>query len=448
MNHIYLIDDDVFFNKTLSSYLKKQNFEVSTFFNAETFLEAYKNGAQPDLVVTDYRLPNLNGLDLIKQLKVSNPHVPVILITSYSDVKTAVKSIKLGAYEYITKPLIPDEFVKIIQLALSKKIQDIKIAPAAKPTLIKGDAMPDLWHKIELVSPTNLSVVIRGESGTGKELIAKYIHQNSQRSEEPFISVDCGALPQETALSELFGHVKGAFTGAINTKKGQFELAHKGTLFLDEIGNLSYAAQIMLLRAIQERKIKRLGDEKDLEVDIRLICATNENLETAISDNKFRQDLFYRINEFPLHLKPLRERFSDLEFFINQFATEASHELQKPYTGIDPKIIAYFKQYSWPGNLRELKNYIKRAVLMSADGFINQSLLPELHIESSDVPSLEIIETSNTHSLKSKNEALEIETIKNTLEKNFYNKTKTANELNITRATLYKKIKKYNLLDH
>ena len=447
MNHIYLIDDDVFFNKTLGTYLKKQNFEVSAFFNAESFLDAYKKGGKPDLVVTDYRLPNLNGLDLIKQLKISNPNLPVILITSYSDVKIAVKSIKLGAYEYITKPLIPDEFVKIIQLALSKTTQEIKSNPTNKPQLIKGNSMPELWHKIELVAPTNLSVLIRGESGTGKELVAQYIHENSSRKKEVFISVDCGALPNETVLSELFGHVKGAFTGAINSKKGQFELAHKGTLFLDEIGNLPYNAQVMLLRAIQERKIKRMGDEQEIEIDIRLIAATNENLESAIAQNKFRQDLYYRINEFPLYLNPLKERLDDLEVFINQFATEASEELQKPYTGFDVEILSYFKTYSWPGNLRELKNYIKRAVLMSPNGFIDLNLLPIFHQETA--PEQQVKPShENQSSLKSKNEALEYQTIKNALEKNFYNKSKTAEELNITRATLYKKITKYNLLDN
>ncbi|MFN2261976.1 MAG: sigma-54-dependent transcriptional regulator [Psychroflexus sp.] len=449
MQKILIVDDDPFFNKTLSNYLKRFSYVVETATSAEMALSQIHE-KNYDLILTDYRLPEMNGLDLIAKIK-SNSDIPVILITNYSDVRTAVNSIKLGAFEFISKPVIPEELKLVVEKAIhkdkksqnsSKTFQNEKSNTAFEKSLVKGNTSEaqELWSFAAQVAPTNMSVLITGESGTGKEYVARFIHEHSDRSKQNFVAIDCGALPENIASSELFGHTKGAFTGAELEKKGQFEYADGGTLFLDEIGNLSYDSQVKLLRVLQERKIKRLGANKEIAVDLRIIAATNENLKTAIENGDFRNDLFHRLNEFNLKIPPLRVRDTDFDEFIHFFMNEASNELNKPNVSIDSELISELKKYDWPGNLRELKNLMKRAVLLSSDGKILKQHLPQSIFEIQD--NFEHAKVSN---LKENQQIHEREIILKCLKKNKYNKSKTAKELNIDRTTLYNKIKTLDL---
>ena len=435
MKTVFLIDDDIFFAKSLSKLLIKNGFEVKDFYSFKAFSRAFDAHTKVDLVITDFKLPDRNGLDLIKHVKKLRSNLPVLLITNYSDITTAVKSIKLGAFEFISKPIITDEFLKVVKQSIQSQPSTFQIKN--DPKLIKGNSMPKFWNQVDKVAQSNYSVLITGESGSGKELVARYIHDNSLRKDQKFVAVDCGALSEEMILSELFGHEKGAFTDAVQKKIGQFEFANNGTLFLDEIGNLSYRSQLKLLRALQERKIKPLGSHEDIPIDIRLICATNENLENNISKNQFRLDLFHRINEFPISVPPLRERLEDLDLYINFFGNLSAKELNKTFKGVDFDLYKKLKAYHWPGNLRELNNFIKRGLLLSDDGIILEEHLPNLSVN----PKPQEL----TNNLKSNQEISEKKIIENVLKKHQYNKTKTAEELGITRATLYKKIKQFNI---
>lgn len=451
MKHILLIDDDAFFIKTLSNYLKRFNYQVSTETNAESALKLIDQTAF-DLVITDYKLPKSDGLAVIENLKKNHPEVPVILITNYSDIRTAVKSIKLGAFEFISKPIIPDEFKIVIQKALenteeesqsnfkkenTQKEKEQTQQSADEPALIKGvnAKAVQLWQFAKQVAPTNMSVLITGESGTGKEYVAQYIHDHSERANKKFVAVDCGALPENIASSELFGHVKGAFTGATHDKVGQFEYADGGTLFLDEIGNLAYETQVKLLRVLQEQSIKRVGDTKDIKIDVRVIAATNEMLQSAIDDNAFRLDLYHRLNEFELTTPALRHRPEDFEDFVKFFIKIASQELNKAVPRISIKLIERLSYYDWPGNLRELKNLMKRAVLLAQDGEILEAHLPQA-ILGKEQPKV---------NLKDAKEHQEKQLILEELEKQRYNKSKVAKALDIDRSTLYNKLKQYDI---
>ncbi|NBC58174.1 MAG: response regulator [Bacteroidetes bacterium] len=435
METVFLIDDDIFFSKSLSNLLSKYNYNVETFHSYSKFIKSFNAHAKVDLVITDFKLPDNDGLELIKTVKATRPDLPVILITNYCDISTAVKSIKLGAFEFVSKPIISEEFLKVVKQSLQSK--NTLVEKPEPNELIKGESMKGFWKQVDKVAQSNFSVLITGESGSGKELIARYIHDKSSRKDKKFVAVDCGAISEEMVLSELFGHEKGAFTGAIQKKIGQFEYTHKGTLFLDEIGNLSYNSQLKILRALQERKIRRLGGNEDIKIDIRLICATNENLEKAINQNHFRLDLYHRINEFPIHVPPLRERLEDLDLYMEFFAQQAALQLDKKFKGIDKRLRKKLKDYHWPGNLRELNNFMKRGVLLADEEVITEDHLPELSIQ--DNPS------SNTNNLKSIQSQNEKKTIEDVLKKYKYNKSKAAEELGITRATLYKKIDEFDL---
>jgi two-component system response regulator HydG len=447
VSKLLIVDDDPFFNKTLSNYLKRHDYEIETASSAEDALDELKISAF-DLVISDYRLPKMDGLALIEHIK-ANFHIPVILITNYSDIRTAVKSIKLGAFEFVSKPIIPEEFRLVIENALqgpkpeatdSKKISK----PKTTSTVVKGNSKEAdlLWSYALQVAPTQISVLITGESGTGKEYVAKYIHEHSKRKEKPFVAIDCGALPESIASSELFGHLKGAFTGADRDKKGQFEYANGGTLFLDEIGNLSYESQVKLLRVLQERKIRPLGGNQEKEIDVRIIAATNEDLGSAIAENKFRNDLFHRLNEFSLNIPSLKDREDDLEEFVHYFIGQACTELDKEKVNISKEVIEDLKQYDWPGNLRELKNLMKRASLLCQEGTIEHQHLPASIFEKEQVAKGKL---ANSNDLKEVKEHHEREIILKCLEKNKFNKSKTAKELNIDRTTLYNKIKSLGL---
>ena len=394
MKKILIIDDDLDICLLLNRYLTKKGYEVEEAYKAEAGISKAK-AKDFNVVLCDFRLPDMSGLEVIQNIKKIKPRTQVIIITGYSDIKMAVKTVKVGAYEYVTKPIHPEEILLTIEQAI-KLSGDENTAPKASATASRGktngnaaggetldyvkgrSAKSKLIHQsIELIAPTNMSVIILGETGTGKEVVARTIHNLSSRSDMPFVAVDCGALPKELAASELFGHVKGAFTGAIRDKEGQFEVAKGGTLFLDEIGNLSYENQIKLLRVLQERKIKRVGGTRDIDIDVRIVVATNEDLKEAVGRGDFRQDLYYRLNEFKIELPPLRERQSDLLEFAEFFLQSANQQLDKDVKAFDPEVETKLKAYYWHGNLRELKNVVKRATLLSTSDTIKLNALPE-----------------------------------------------------------------------
>lgn len=450
MPKILLIEDDIAFCKLLEKFLIKKAFEVTTTFSATEAREAVKNESF-DLILTDLRLPDSDGIGLMSEFKNTYPQIPVILMTGYSDVNTAVKAIKNGASDYISKPFNPDEVLLVITNALQTRKEEEEQAPikekkitkkqsssAGENEFVKGISVASkkLLDHIQLVSPTDMSVLIIGESGTGKEIIAKSIHQQSRRKDNNFIAVDCGAIPKELAASEFFGHLKGSFTGAISDKKGYFEAANGGTLFLDEIGNLSYENQIQLLRALQERKIKPVGSNKEINVDIRIITATNEDLREAVKNGDFREDLYHRINEFSIQSPSLKDRGEDLMVFADYFLEKANQQLHKDVIGFSPEVVTIFQNYSWPGNLRELQNCVKRATLLTRGDFIEKDVLPaEFFQIQNQSPATEVFSLSEN----------ERETIISALSKTQNNKSEAAKLLKITRKTLYNKLKQYNI---
>ncbi len=432
----------------LQGLLKRKNFDADTVFSAGEALKRLENN-QFDLVLSDFRLPDFDGLDLLQKIKSMHPQVPVIIMTSYADIRTAVNAIKMGAFEYVTKPLNPDEILLLINSAL-EKAEDANNSKKSKEKkkkeeieFVRGNSSNSLQidQYIKLVAPTDMSVIIEGESGTGKEIAARRIHFDSKRKKKAFVAVDCGALSTDLAGSELFGHIKGSFTGAINDKEGQFESAQGGTLFLDEIGNLSYEIQMKLLRALQERKVRRIGSNKDIDVDVRIVVATNEDLSVSVNKGDFREDLYHRLNEFKITVPSLRNRIEDIELFANYFLELSNNELNKDISGFSSEVLDKFKSYSWPGNLRELRNVIRRSVLLSPEKQVELISLPN-EILNDTLSNNYIVEGSNLKLIQAANEK---ELIVSTLRKVNYNKSKAARLLNIDRKTLYNKIKQYGI---
>ena len=444
MPNILVIEDDIAFCNLLEKFLTKQKYNVVTSYSAtESKLAISKQNF--DLILTDLRLPDADGISLMSEFQEKFPQIPVILMTGYADVNTAVKAIKNGATDYISKPFNPDEVLLVIANALKTGTIVNQEKEVVKKTSSKNNseihfvqgiskASKKLSEHIKLVSPTDISVLIIGESGTGKEIIAKSIHQKSLRKNQNFIAVDCGAIPKELAASEFFGHLKGSFTGAISDKIGYFEAANGGTIFLDEIGNLSYENQIQLLRALQERKIKPVGSNKEIEVDIRILTATNEDLREAVKNGDFREDLYHRINEFSIHSPSLTEREEDLMVFAEFFLDKANAQLNKEVIGFSKEVIAIFQKYPWPGNLRELQNCIKRGTLLTQGDFIESDVLPA---EFFQIPT----HTTGNFSISES----EKEAIINALSRAKNNKSEAAKLLKVTRKTLYNKLKLYNI---
>ncbi|MBX2915651.1 MAG: sigma-54-dependent Fis family transcriptional regulator [Cyclobacteriaceae bacterium] len=442
---VLLIEDDRTFQRILEGFLTKNKFEVAACASAKEGLAAVSKH-NFELVLLDYRLPDGTGMEVLEKIKHNHPQLPVIIMTSYSDIRTAVKAMKAGAYEYITKPVNPDELLLLIKSALSKPTKkETNILVQPQFVIGSSDVARQLQQQVGLVAPTNLSVIIQGESGTGKEQVARSIHQLSTRAQKPFVAVDCGALSKELAASELFGYAKGAFTGALRDKDGQFIAADGGTLFLDEVGNLSYEVQIKLLRAIQERIIQPLGTTKQIQVDVRIITATNDDLHEQSKNGMFREDLYYRLNEFKLQVPALRNRADDLEEFMNYFRNQANTELERTTTGFSSELQQLFRKYDWPGNLREMKNVIKRAVLVTGTGEIGVSALPPEMVDAANKPAPVILAETNTYDLKAIQETQERDLITKTLVEVRYNKSKAARLLNIDRKTLYLKMEKYNI---
>ncbi|MEQ9442085.1 MAG: sigma-54 dependent transcriptional regulator [Cyclobacteriaceae bacterium] len=456
MSRILLIDDDPAFCTLLRNFLTKNDYDTHEAYSAKEGIRAVYDQSF-DIVLIDYRLPDMDGLELLKNIKKRYFHLPVIIMTNYANIKTAVKAMQLGAFEYVTKPINPDEILLSIRNALSEKKDEAQpTAPTTSsrqaPTLpfVQGVSTnsQQVRDHIDLVAPTNISVIVQGESGTGKEYVSRMIHQKSQRNGKPFVAVDCGALSEELAASELFGHLKGSFTGALQDKMGQFQAANSGTLFLDEIGNLSYENQIKLLRAIQERTIRQVGSTKDIKVDVRLIVATNENLEQAVKEGSFREDLFHRLNEFQIFVPPLRERAADIPIFLNHFLAQSNQELNKNVESIAPEVVEKLKAYAWPGNIRELKNVVRRAVLLTPGDIVTLDVLPSeitAPVTASMASDTSSFARTDNPDLKAIQEKTEKALIEETLIKVKYNKTQAAKVLNIDRKTLYNKLKRYNL---
>ena len=438
MLSILIVEDDITFSLMLTTWLGKQGFVVRS---SSSVSDAKRRLGEEvfDLVISDLRLPDSDGIDLLKWLKSTHPSLPLIMMTSYAEIQTAVQAMKLGAADYIAKPLNPDELLgKIKELVrVEEKAPARAPVPSAPDLYIEGQsqAARQLYEHVRLVAPTDMSVLVTGASGTGKEYIARRIHEQSNRSKAPFVAVDCGAIPKELAASEFFGHVKGSFTGAIENKTGAFVAAQGGTIFLDEIGNLTYEVQVQLLRALQERKVKPIGSNQEIAINVRLISATNENLRQAIEKGDFREDLYHRINEFTIRIPDLKERKEDLLLFANHFLDLANSELQKDIIGFDNDTMQLFQSYSWPGNLRQMKNVIKYATLLATGRYITRKELPE-----------ELTENLPSHTnIQLKNVEHERDLIRKALQECGNNKTRAAQLLGIDRKTLYNKLKIYQL---
>ncbi len=446
MSRILIVEDDLSFGTILQTYLRKKGFEVSKATSVAAATKLISSEA-PDLVLSDLRLPDHDGLFLLSWMRRSKVHATFIMMTSYAEVQNAVMAMKMGAADYIAKPVQPDILQQKIQDALQANDSHPLTAPPLSPAdsaeaksptdapqYIEGksEASRQLYQYVELVAPTPLSVLILGASGTGKEYVAHRIHQLSPRSGKPFVALDCGAIPRDIAASEFFGHKKGAFTGADADKRGAFEMANGGTLFLDEVGNLSYDVQVQLLRALQERRIRPLGGTEEMAIDIRLVCATNEDLAAAVTEGRFREDLYHRINEFTIYMPKLSERGSDLFLFADLFIQHANKELSRKVEGFDHAAAEMLAAHTWPGNLRELNNVVKRAVLLTRGTRITSAEL------SQAMPSPSIERISTLHDADD-----EQARIKEALRQTNGNKAKAARLLGIDRKTLYNKMSRW-----
>lgn len=453
---ILILEDDVTFGTMLKTWFTKNSWETTWVSKVEQAKLEFADKTF-DLILSDLRLPDGDGIIFLTWLRENNIMTPLIIMTSYSDVQTAVLAMKLGASDYLQKPINPTILQQKIEMALSTpveanvKVDDNKPKNKQKQSankVVKGSSsvMQRLYSHIDLVAPTKMSVLILGESGTGKEYIARMIHENSNRKSEPFVAVDCGSLSMELAPSELFGHKKGSFTSAVSDKTGVFVEANGGTVFLDEVGNLSYEVQKQLLRALQEHKVRPVGSATDIKVDVRIIAATNEDLEKAIEEGRFRQDLYHRINEFSVSVPPLRERIEDLEEFCYHFISQANEELGKDVDSISDDALDILKQQTWNGNLRELRNVIRRSVLFTKDNVLRKENLPDFPKDNKSqiVVKTEQPETEN-RDLSLNNKANEKEQIIAALNQARGNKTVAAKLLQIDRKTLYNKMHLYGI---
>lgn len=457
MKKVLVVDDDVDICMLLSAFLGKNGFEVSRAHSLKGMLSLLKE-KKFDVVLCDFRLGDADGLEAIAEIHKIDASVPVIIITGYSDIKTAVTVIKSGAFDYVAKPLVPDEILHTISRALESPagLSATREANNAAPGsgLIIGDYIigesreaRELYRQIDLVAPTNYSVIIYGESGSGKEAVARSIHMKSKRKDMPFVALDCGAISRELAGSELFGHEKGSFTGALSRKIGHFELANGGTLFLDEVSNLPYDVQTSLLRVVQEQRMKRIGGLSEIQLDTRILVASNENLLESHRNGKFREDLYHRFNEFSINVPAFRNRQDDIMVFAGYFLRISNKELNKEIREFDKDVVDCFHKYNWPGNIREMKNVIKRAALLCDEDVIRSKYLP-VEIANPDKfmhPGNGIVQAANGTDLKSVAQEAEYETILKVLRQVNYNKSKAARLLNIDRKTLYNKMKAYNL---
>ena len=449
MPHILIVEDDLTFATMMQTWLRKKGFDVDRVSSVSAAARQLTDTPNFDLILSDLRLPDHDGLFLLEWMRKHNLRIPFIVMTSYAEVQNAVLAMKTGASDYIAKPVQPDILLQKIRDALSTPEpaptpQPATPAPEAKaqeptadvPRYIEGksEASRQLYEYVGLVAPTPMSVLILGASGTGKEYVARRIHELSPRRDKPFFALDCGAIPKEVAASEFFGYVKGTFTGATTDKTGAFVEANGGTLFLDEVGNLSYDVQVQLLRALQERKVRPLGGAHEIDVDIRLVCATNGDLASLMADGQFREDLYHRINEFTIYMPELKDRGTDIFLFADLFIKHANADLGRDVIGIDDKASERIASYAWPGNLRELNNVMRRATLLAKGKHIGLS-----ELERSMAPS------TPTEPLALHDELTEQQRIEAALRATGGNKSKAAQLLAVDRKTLYNKMKRYGI---
>jgi len=443
---VLVVDDEQIMQDSCSRILVKEGFAVATADCGEAALE-HCDRESYDLVLLDLKMPGMGGIKTLSRLKEMDPGITILIMTGYPSIETAVRAIKLGAYDYITKPFTPDALRFAINRALERKHliienqhlrHQLKAKNETDIIIGQSQAMRNIYELVRRTAPTDSTVLITGESGTGKELIARAIHTYSLRDEREFITVDCSALVETLLESELFGHVKGSFTGAIQAKYGSFELANGGTFFFDEIGNLSLDIQAKLLRVIQEKEIKPVGSERTIKVDVRIIAATNKNLRHAIAKKTFREDLYYRLNVVPIHLSPLRERKEDIPLLVHHLLKKFNRKRETPITRVEPETMKLLVGHEWPGNVRELENAIERALILE-DG---DTLLPRCFpwfVEQKQTRAM--IPTGKIYSL----EELEKQHIARVLRETKGHRGQTASLLGIDRKTLYQKIKKYRL---
>ena len=455
MPHILIVEDDIAFGTMLQTWLRKKGFEVDKATSVGAAVKLLVDNAA-DLVLSDLRLPDHDGLRLLKWMRDHDNNAPFIVMTNYAEVQNAVLAMKSGAADYIAKPVQPDILLQKIKEALSaanaQPVQTVA-TPTAPDKLVsnkpvkskkredspryiegKSEASRQLYSYVELVAPTPMSVLILGASGTGKEYVARRIHELSQRHDRPFFALDCGAIPRDVAASEFFGHKKGAFTGADTDKRGAFEMANGGTLFLDEVGNLSYDVQVQLLRALQERRIRPVGGTEEIPIDIRLVCATNENLAEAVADGGFREDLYHRINEFTIYMPKLSERGTDLFLFADLFVRHANEELDRDVEGFDSAAAEMLASHPWTGNLRELNNVVKRAVLLTRGKHITPLELSQAMPPSQPEPTMALHDEDSERSR-----------IVAALRQTNGNKAAAARLLGIDRKTIYNKIERLGI---
>lgn len=450
--NILIIDDDPGLRNSLSAFLKKNNYQLKTAAGGEEGLKILRE-QRVDLVLLDIRMPGMDGITTLKKIKEIKPALNVIIITGFASIETAVEAMKNGAVDFIKKPFNLTKLLEKINTAL--KVKYLVIKDDQKPAengrrysfhniIGKSEAMQELYRMIEKIADKKITILITGESGVGKGMTARAIHKSSPRAEKPFVKVNCAALPQHLLESELFGHEKGSFTGAVRQKKGMFELADQGTILLDEIGDMSLVTQAKILRVIQENKFQRVGGEKTIEVDVRIIASTNIELQQAINNNKFREDLYYRLNVVRINIPPLKKRREDIPILTNNFIKDYNQKHGIKIKGVSPEVMRLLMTYDWPGNVRELRNICEQAVVLTDDNIISEDDLP-LEIRDSAFS----VEDPDNQSLKeiTKNLTSEIEKkiIEDTLQENDSNRNKTAAQLGITVRTLYNKIKDYNI---
>ncbi len=435
---ILIVDDEESVRDSLHSWFIEDGYRVETAENAKIALTILESN-QFDIVLADIKMPGMDGLEMLRRIKAHKQDVIVIVMTAFATVDTAVKALKDGAYDYITKPFDPDDLTHLIrnatkQISLSEENEVLKTRVAlenVEDLIGSSEAMKGVLREIESVAKTNASVIITGESGTGKELVARAIHANSPRKFFPFVSVHCGALTESLLESELFGHEKGAFTGAVYNRKGRFEMADSGSIFLDEIATISTKMQVELLRVLESKTFIRVGGNKEISSDFRVICATNKDLKGMVESGTFREDLFYRLNVVNIHIPPLRERMSDIPLLVDYFIKKHCISMNKPPISIGPAAVKRLQEFNFPGNIRELENMIERAIVIGDGRKISLNDLPlEKTIVSSSVESLDDFEKAF---------------ILQSLNKNKWNISRTAKALQVDRVTLYHKIKKYDL---
>ncbi|WP_290526871.1 sigma-54 dependent transcriptional regulator [Alistipes sp.] len=429
MSRILIVEDDVVLARALKNWLERERLQVTCAITASNARRIIVS-EEVDIILSDLRLPDGDGIELLEWLQKNRRRIPLIIMTQHAEVSSAIRAMKAGAEDYLPKPIHPE--------MLYSKLNDVLLRTRKmkrkQTDILQRVSQPirEVERRARLVAATDMSVLIRGENGSGKELVADLIHRASARDDKPFVAVDCGAIPKELAASEFFGYVKGAFTGAIADKSGVFHTAEGGTLFLDEIGNLPYEVQTLLLRALQERRYRPIGSRREYPCDVRIVAATNENIERAIADGRFREDLYHRLNEFTIELPPLRECADDIlplaEFFLAQFCEQNNRQI----TGFSFDAVKRLQTYGWPGNVRELRNTIRKAALLS-------------NAETIDEADLDLPSVRNTDSYALKGEQEERARIIKALEAAKYNKALAAELLRISRPTLYEKMKKYGI---